>query len=263
MAEKADDVIGQLGGFALDEVLSSLQLPAAGVKDQLGVSNAAFSRESIYAGKFVDDDDGDDEREDYEAIVDKEMYSEKWSAKPTGAAAGGGAKLLRGEEDDFDDDDEEEEGSGAAAVKVKQEAMDEDDLFGDGGEERYQETSVEPIAPPPPIQQVRVQDVFPDFEYGKVLDFTDLFATRPRKRRRQRYEGVKCASSSSAVVEEEDTDRDSYCSRPSSSGRASASALDPRRPGRPASPNNARLEAQGPSHSVEGARAGSLGGRGL
>lgn len=182
-------------------MLSTLQLDQdtiAAAKGRLGVSTAAFSRDSIYAGKFVDDaDEEGDEREDYEALVDSEMYNEKWSgAKSSVTAAGArGGTLLRGEEDDFDDDDDGSGGGGGGdgdrAAMVKEEPVD-DDLFGGGpDEDRYTEMSVEPIAPPPPIQQVSVKDLFPEFEYGKVLDFTHLFATRPRKRRRKQFDGVK------------------------------------------------------------------------
>ncbi|KAL8280182.1 hypothetical protein RQP46_007512 [Phenoliferia psychrophenolica] len=197
MTEEDPNVIGQLGGFALDEVLSSLQLDQdsiAAAKGRLGVKTAAFSRDSIYAGKFVDDEDEEgDDREDYEALVDKEMYSEKWNGNKAVSGPAGPKKLMRGEEDDFDDDDDDEAAGGDGGARVKEEPMDEDLFGGDDDEERYKEVSVGPIAPPPPIQQIGVKDLFPEFEYGKVLDFTHLFATRPRKRRRNQFDGVKLA----------------------------------------------------------------------
>ncbi len=44
---------------------------------------------------------------------------------------------------------------------------------------------------PPPSRQVDVKELFPSFEPGKTLAFTDLFAMRPRKKRRVVTEGVK------------------------------------------------------------------------
>lgn len=197
----ADDVIGQLGGFALGEVLSSLDLGLDVInnaKRGLGVSTtSAFSRDSIYAGKFVDDADDDDDDEngydpatDLEAQVDREMYSEKYSRTGNAngkATAGGGTKsLLRGEEEDFDDDDDEEEDQ---PMSLKQE--DE--------EERYRGESADPI-PLPPMRQINVKELFPKFEYGQVLDFTDLFSARPRKKPRIDYEPVKRTLSSLSLL---------------------------------------------------------------
>ncbi|ORY53385.1 hypothetical protein BCR35DRAFT_310520 [Leucosporidium creatinivorum] len=53
--------------------------------------------------------------------------------------------------------------------------------------------SVEPLAPPPMMKQANVKDLFPDFDYGKTLDFTDLFGTRPRKKQKTKTESVKLA----------------------------------------------------------------------
>lgn len=198
MAMADNEVIGQLGGFALGEVLSQLDLDnesIGAVKGRLGVGNAAFSRDSIYNGKFVDDvEETYDPVTDLEAQVDREMYSEKYRKAGLKAVAAP-AKLMRGEEDDFDDDEEEDEGEEGAVVKEEPMEQD-DDLFGSGeDEEGYKEMSVEPIAPPPPMKEVSVKDLFPDFEYGKVLDFTDLFSTssRPRKRQKKTFPSVKRA----------------------------------------------------------------------
>ena len=123
-----NEVIGQLGGFALGEVLSQLDLDnesIGAVKGRLGVGNAAFSRDSIYNGKFVDDvEETYDPVTDLEAQVDREMYSEKYRKAGLKAVAAP-AKLMRGEEDDFDDDEEEDEGEEGAVVK--EEPMEQDD----------------------------------------------------------------------------------------------------------------------------------------
>jgi hypothetical protein len=201
MAES--DVIGQLGGFALGEVLTSLSLDRdsiGNVQGRLGVGNAAFSRDSIYNGKFVDDvDEAYDPVTDLEAQVDREMYSEKYHKAGLKAVAAP-AKLMRGEEDDFDEDDEDEdEEMEDGTVKVKREQEEGDDPFGSGeedGEERYREVSAEVIAAPPPMKKVDVKALFPDFDYGKILDFTNLFSTakRPSKRQKKSFQPVQSES---------------------------------------------------------------------
>ena len=160
------EVVDQLGGFALGEVLSSLNIDADTIQNAkrgLGVQESAFSRDSIYNGKFVDDDeDSYDPVTDLEAQVDREMKDERFTKKNT-------ATLLRGEEDDFDDDDDEEEDA-EAVIKQEEEPT------------PYRFQSLEPIAPLPPIRQVPVKHLFPTFEYNQVLTFTDLFTARPRKK---------------------------------------------------------------------------------
>ncbi|GAA5888299.1 hypothetical protein JCM5296_003279 [Sporobolomyces johnsonii] len=195
------DIASTLSGFALGEVLSSLDLDASAlssVQSQLGIrSSAQLNRDSIYADRFADDDgalddeDLDDEREDYEAVIDREMREEGNKAHRA-AAARAGAALLRGEEDDFDEDyDEDDTMQGG----VKQEPTDDaGDLFGRSPSPPPAAVplQVENLAPPP-ARKVDVKELFPGFEYGKTLEFTDLFAMRPRKKRRMAKAGVTLA----------------------------------------------------------------------
>ncbi|GAA5988754.1 hypothetical protein JCM11641_006528 [Rhodosporidiobolus odoratus] len=203
------DIASTLSGFALGEVFSSLDLDSSAlgaVQSQLGIKGTnAFSRDSIYNDKFadddqaLDDDDLNDDREDFEAMIDREMREEKFGGIGAGSskpAAVGGGKLLRGEEDDFDEEyDEEDEPmrDGAAAVKQEPRDEDDDDLFGSPSPapEAPQQDIV--IEQPPPKKTVDVKDLFPSFEPGAKLDFTDLFAMPPRKKRRVAAEGVKLA----------------------------------------------------------------------
>lgn len=208
-----DADIATLSGFALGEVLSSLDLDASAlssVQSQLGLSATnKISKASIYADKFADDDleddDLEDEREDYEAMIDREMREEqsgrgKKQAKASQSAAPS-RQLLRGEEDDFDEDYDEDEPMQETPLQtqVKAEPADEDDLFGGSDSspppqtaapQAQEEIQVESLAAPP-AKKVDVKDLFPSFEYGKTLEFTDLFAMRPRKKRRMAREGVK------------------------------------------------------------------------
>lgn len=225
------DIASTLSGFALGEVFSSLDLdPSAlgAVQSQLGIrGNAALNRDSIYADKFADDDDGaallddddddlDDEREDFEAMIDREMREERDGKAGTAAATAkaqpqangrAAASLMRGEEDDFDEDyDDEDEPMAGSEPKVKEEPLDTVGLDGSATPAADQsltqpsgstQTQTQPLSlqlenlAPPPSRQVDVKELFPSFEPGKTLAFTDLFAMRPRKKRRVVTEGVK------------------------------------------------------------------------
>lgn len=226
------DIASTLSGFALGEVFSSLDLDASAlgaVQSQLGIrGNAALNRDAIYAEKFADDgddgllddddvDDLDDEREDFEAMIDREMREERdgivagkgaTTAAGNKAAANGRAALMRGEEDDFDeeyDEPDEDQPMADAEPRVKEEPVDHLGLDGSAppAESSLPSTQQEAApAPaqlslqlenlaPPPSRQVDVKELFPSFEPGKTLAFTDLFAMRPRKKRRVVSEGVK------------------------------------------------------------------------
>jgi transcription initiation factor TFIID subunit 1 len=241
-----NEVLGQLGGFALGEVFKDLGIDTGDgintVRGQLGLgkSSNALSRDAIYGGKFVDagedddddDDDDDEDKDDLEAQVDREMYDEKWqstatSSRTTQLATGGGQpqKLMRGEVDDFDDDDDEEEedqGNGpnesrsanidtagqqipsqlgaSSTMTIKQEPTD-DNYYGNNvtfdqstlDEANADRMSVDPVPAPQPRRPVDVKELFPSFDYGKTLDFTELFSTsyRPRKRQKTATDGSK------------------------------------------------------------------------
>lgn len=225
-----NEVLGQLGGFALGEVFKDLGIDTGDgintVRGQLGLgkSSNAFSRDTIYGGKFVDaadddDDDGSDQdKDDLEAEVDREMYDEKWQTKASSRAQparGGGQQqtLMRGEEDDFDDDDDNEDAGGAGQARVGQHASQpgdtatvikqepgDDNMFGDVpfdqnsmANANLDRMSIDPVPPPQPRRPVDVKELFPSFDYGKTLDFTELFSTtyRPRKRQKTAAEGSK------------------------------------------------------------------------
>ncbi|GAA5974601.1 hypothetical protein JCM5350_001213 [Sporobolomyces pararoseus] len=223
-----DADIATLSGFALGDVLSSLDLDASAlsaVQSQLGLQGTnKISKASIYADKFADDDlddeDLEDDREDYEAMIDREMREERSGAgkKQQKGASGSSKQLLRGEEDDFDEDYDEDEtmqDSQQLQTQVKAEpADDDDDLFGGSdsspppqGGQAQEPMQVENLAAPPP-KKVDVQDLFPSFAYGKTLEFTDLFAMRPRKKRRMAREGVKLALPSTTELSRPKSTRD-------------------------------------------------------
>lgn len=208
MAE--NDVLGQLGGFALGEVLDSFDLDSSGLSAVGLGANARvpLSRDSIYRGRFVDDpaarradaDADDDDREDYEALVDREMHDEDDAAPST--SRGG---LVRGEEDDFDEDYDEEELPKASTSQVFDELppiKQEDELpmllppaddftqplepFDEQQDEQQPRRKKQQIRRPP-----TVQELFPAYESSKTLAFTELFTPHPRKRVKRTHESVK------------------------------------------------------------------------
>jgi len=197
------DVASTLSGFALGDVLGGLGLDEAAMgamQSQLGIKRTnAFSRDSIYADKFadddLDDDDLEDEREDFEAMIDREMREEKFGKPAASASRAGAGKLMRGEEDDFDEDYDEKDEPMGDAPAVKQEPREEDDdLFGSPPPEAEQEPMEFERLAAPPARKADVKDLFPTFREGAKLDFTELFGMRPRKKRRVVNEGVKRAS---------------------------------------------------------------------
>ncbi|GAA6008913.1 hypothetical protein JCM11491_003833 [Sporobolomyces phaffii] len=226
-----DADIATLSGFALGEVLSSLDLDASAlssVQSQLGLHGTnKISKASIYADKFadddLDDDDLDDDREDYEAMIDREMREEQAGAKKkkqqqqkARPGAPPARQLLRGEEDDFDEDDDEDEPmqDGQLDARVKAEPADDDDLFGGSDSspgpkptQAQDPMQVEDLAAPP-AKKVDVKDLFPSFEYGKTLEFTDLFGMRPRKKRRMAKEGIKLALPATTELSRPKSSRD-------------------------------------------------------
>lgn len=135
MEEDDNAVVGQLGGFALEQFLgsftgeqgiSSNSLSAvglgAGSSSSRSGNAARVDAAQIYGGRFEDEDE-DDGGEDWEDEVDREMNEEDMQssqlmlqlppasampARPPAAAQ----TLMRGEDEDFDDDDEEDNDDG-------------------------------------------------------------------------------------------------------------------------------------------------------
>lgn len=204
-AEMDDSAIAELGGFALSEVLSSLDPSLSEFTSSLssfGLSSASaagFSRDAIYNAKFMDDDD-DQDGDDLEDQVDKEMYDEKFS-KSSGPGGSKKAGLVRGEEDDFDDDDDDEEGEEEKPIIPLDSAVEEEEEEQDAptqssaelAQQRKEERMLARInkrglkdaTANATNTTAVVKELFPAFEKGKTLAFTDLFGTRPRKRRRK------------------------------------------------------------------------------
>lgn len=274
------DIVGQLGGFALEQFLgsftgeqgiSSNSLSAVGLGDPSGSgstsrgANAAAAglrvdASQIYSGRYEDDEEEDGE--DWEDEVDREMDAEDNQSKqlmlqlPPAPSRPAVQTLMRGEDEDFDDDDEDvqdehdgkdeqrasqDEHAGNAdagpsstpasafrmpdaseIMHIKQEEQDldgvlhphsrrENDERGALIEAEDEEEQIDPQelaaqqalfaqsyarmqaqqqpfedgtsaqrAPSPPLADVKT--LYPSFAPDKVLNFTEIFHPRPRKR---------------------------------------------------------------------------------
>ncbi|KAH9460019.1 hypothetical protein MJO28_004325 [Puccinia striiformis f. sp. tritici] len=212
MPRDEEDAILSLGGFALEGLLTDLDADAvSGLRAQLGLSSAniGYGREDLYNGKFADDDSGipssyresasqdgrggllsgSSLKKDWEDEVDRE-FREELERRPSTIGK------VRGEMDDYDDDEDiDEDGSLAAdspqAFRSKKHSQQLDLSH------RYSSSTSTPssafqIPSSPTVigieknvpEPASVYDLFPTFVKGGILQFTDLFATLPRKRQK-------------------------------------------------------------------------------
>lgn len=211
MLRDEEDAILSLGGFALEGLLTDLDADAvSGLRAQLGLSSAniGYGREDLYNGKFADDDTGippaygenvsgsrrpsgiigSSIGKDWEDEVDKEILEEQ-SRRPSAIGK------VRGETDDYDDDEDldEDESLVADSPQVFRPKNYSQQI---GHSHRYSSTISTPSSasqsPSSPTvanlksapEPANVHDLFPTFVEGGVLQFTDLFATVPRKRQK-------------------------------------------------------------------------------
>lgn len=201
MADDERGAVGQLGTLALGTILNDLGVEtddsaaarALGSNTQGG---PALERDQIYSEKYVDDDFGNDGREDYESQVDKDIEGEESERREregrflrAGLASVEGAGRVRGEEQDYDDEDEEDQQQQQQAhstpIMVKQEQHDSPPP------EAYR---------PPPMRDVN--DVYPDWTPNAVLNFTEIYNDYP-PRKRARFFGrmTKARAPEKPVVE--------------------------------------------------------------
>lgn len=172
MDSEHDDAVSQLGGLALGQLLEDLgvvnadsDLSRIGLGSSKAASAQALKRDEIYRNDF------DDEAE--EEVRDEEMEEEEEKVQPPDSATSSirplrhGTFKVRGEEDDFADEEDET----PAPTKVPE-----------------PEASVAPV-PEKVVEQVlsprsEALKLFPDFQPGQILDFTEMFGTRSLKRRK-------------------------------------------------------------------------------
>ncbi|KAA1110268.1 hypothetical protein PGT21_016409 [Puccinia graminis f. sp. tritici] len=212
MPRDEEDAILSLGGFALEGLLTDLDADAvSGLRAQLGLSSAniGYGREDLYNGKFADDDTGipadygenasQDRRgrllsdsslkKDWEDEVDKE-FQEELERRPSTIGK------VRGETDDYDEEEDidEDESLAADSPQVFRPKKHSQQLQ---LSHRYSSSGSTPssafqIPSSPTVvgleknepEPANVHDLFPTFVEGGILQFTDLFATVPRKRQK-------------------------------------------------------------------------------
>lgn len=228
-----EDVVDQLGGFALDSFLSDFTgdktIKASGLS-ALGLSGAKQSKSldasQIYSERFEDEDEGEPANlpparrragveelgDDWEDEIDKELDEED---KMIGGSNLNGSMhftktKMRGEDDDFDEDDDDDDGprnrdgydfalpADSELLRVKQEEREENEEQDDDDPDyamqqqlfqqsiarmqQQQQYQAEGRSPSPPVMDIRT--LYPSFAPNKILNFTELFTTRPKKKRR-------------------------------------------------------------------------------
>ena len=194
-----DDAVTQLGGLALGQVLQDLGVVGAdsdlsriGLGSKKTATTPALHREEIYRNDF--DDDADDDiklgpvgQDDEDDTIMEDVTNLRKT--PVNREPGRGKFLVRGEEEDFADEDEEDHQEGdarkgmvqLATVPTTQPPLNKtDELVAPKSALPYQQQQAEP--PMSPTTEARM--LFPDFQPGKLLDFTELFGTRSLKRRK-------------------------------------------------------------------------------
>jgi hypothetical protein len=163
-----EDAAGFLTNLALGDALSGIGFGDAGESLQRVKgfqSKSLVDRSAIYNEAYADDDLSEDDDairaevgDDVEAAVDSDLRVPA-------------LQRLSGEEDDYDEEVTTPMELDAVVSRADV-AMDDE----------------EPLLLPPPID---VKQLFPTFAENKVIDFTDLLSTRPRKRQKLANNPVK------------------------------------------------------------------------
>jgi hypothetical protein len=179
-----EDILGQLDAVVFKEL---------GVADETieqfsGGRPRAFDHSQIYNERYEDDEDdsvkGDMEPDDLEAQVDREMDRERQRNYERGLRGLNNIGTVRGEDEDFDEEDYDE--------KVK--AEDNDDYLFEGMDDSDEEEDEEAQQE----SKIDLSKIYPSFAPARVLDFTELFAKRPKKR--PRLEGQPLKRTSPIVI---------------------------------------------------------------
>ncbi|WFD43991.1 hypothetical protein MPSI1_002656 [Malassezia psittaci] len=178
MDVEPDDAVSHLEGLALGQVLEDLgvvgsdsDLRRIGLGGKKDATAQVIDKHEIYRDDFVDDTLNEPQAEDEdddESVAD--LQDSKSSIyRPLRHAS----HKIRGEDEDFDDDKSDE-----SPAKVSQNE--------ESSVPSLPVASQMPTAPPmSPRTEARM--IFPDFEPGKVLDYTELFVTPAQKRRRLQH----------------------------------------------------------------------------
>ncbi|KAG8928363.1 hypothetical protein FRC03_010912 [Tulasnella sp. 419] len=161
-------------GFGLDGILASLDLPSSSsLGNQLGLTGLdEYTTNRVFSGFAADGAIGVGEGDDYEDEVDRELEKEE---------DGGMVKRELGSPQVVDHDMQEPFDHTIFDSPVGGELHDE--LFGPEPPKKKRKRVKDNV----PAKPKDVHELFPSFEPGKVLNFSDLFKGRVIKKPRTRY----------------------------------------------------------------------------
>ncbi|KAG9025969.1 hypothetical protein FRB95_009534 [Tulasnella sp. JGI-2019a] len=173
-----------LSGLGLDTILADLELPSSSsLGNQLGLTGlSSFTSGRIFSGFAEDGAIGVGEGDDFEDEVDREIQDEGVDADAVGE--GDGMEL-----------DVKMEAVtphiGAVAQSPGNFDMpmgDDEDLFGpEPPRKRPRKEKTRTTKKPVPVRPLDVKELFPSFEPGKILNFTELFRGRAIKKSRVKH----------------------------------------------------------------------------
>ncbi|KAK0551567.1 hypothetical protein OC845_002147 [Tilletia horrida] len=212
-----DGAVRELDSLALGNILAELGVDDGRSTDglrQIGLGtdrgSTNLDRDQIYNDRYADDDDGASlgrvrQGNDYEREVDEELEQD--------AKAGRGADLeryfrkglegltsskakVRGEVGYDDDEDEDEEAERAPASAQRQAGP-----SGSKGDSRDEpQASVTMVMQQPAPVFKSVETLWPSFQKGAILNFTDIFYEPPLKRRKTAVPKPKFKSMPEALL---------------------------------------------------------------
>ncbi|KAG8862822.1 hypothetical protein FRB96_000832 [Tulasnella sp. 330] len=171
-----------LSGLGLDSILADLELPSSSsLGNQLGLTGlSSFTSGRIFSGFAEDGAIGVGEGDDFEDEVDQEIMDE------------GGQSYAGQERLDMDQDVKIEAVTpyiGAAVHSPRDLPMgDDEDLFGpEPPRKKPRRERTRTIRNVVPTRPINVKELFPSFEPGKILNFTELFKGRAIKKSRVKH----------------------------------------------------------------------------
>ncbi|CAO1633899.1 unnamed protein product [Parajaminaea phylloscopi] len=213
--EDESNAVSQLGSLALGNLLQEIGVESEAGMDRLGLgpkASSSLARDQIYNERFEDDDDDELQlmgtaREDEDDVrlreqeEERKRQQERYYAKGLASLGQSSRAAVRGETDDFDDDDDDDDDD-EDEKPLPQRRQSTPLLPRPMIKEEPTEDAALPLAPieapspaeqypspprlrlptPPPRRDVK--EFWPDFEPGRILDFTDFFAAPGRKKRK-------------------------------------------------------------------------------
>lgn len=173
-----------LSGLGLDSILADLELPSSSsLGNQLGLTGlSSFTSGRIFSGFAEDGAIGVGEGDDFEDEVDQEIMDE------------GGQSDAGGERPAIDHDVKMEPVTPHIGAAVHSPGDfdipmgDDEDLFGpEPPRKKPRRERARTVKTAVPSRPIDVKELFPSFEPGKILNFTELFRGRAMKKSRVKH----------------------------------------------------------------------------